>query len=486
MKLIWRQEISTVDMHLSTGEILGWKSTLWARSGSSVCTEMYSIINLYWSTQSKDRVLEVESIYKKAYDIFEELDGSVKTIDRKVKKLVNKLFALYDWNDFRAWCLNYIRGVKNGHINLENGRKDTFTEKDKDGLTYFTEDYNDLVVFSTMLKSIMPIWGVYEATLKPTIGTTYIHLSLSNLLNVASVKKLPPFLKLVNYVNCFAHERVKSSGSSIVSGVGSTEQPKLLLALAMIKKVIIYDPLMEGPPIITNVYHLLNERCNDMSNGKPNQKRQVDDEMSEKTITDQYKMSQTIPPAASVFMEYYVRDPVVIATTLEPTVTAKLVKRYRRLVPTDLDQSEFRVSILALVVHRIINVDMLLLINHTAYCNVIAAAAAALDVWGYPEVAELLITIPEDRDIYSLTLSAASNRSFNQLKPDNARALEDLYPQKTVNKNPGQLLIDSTIKEVLKGEWAVGSPQFSDLRNSLAALILKTGEPNASTNSRTN
>lgn len=470
MKMVWLDDLAHIRMEFSNGAVREWDATLWRRAGKAVNSGIYKAWNDYWVSQPATKVKEVEAVYLEVFDLFDQFDLEVSELNQKLRKYVDKLFGYYNWNNFRAWCMI------NGGMYLANGIKDSLDEKDKAGLTYFTKDYEDLMVFSIMLKSVMPIWGLYERNFKKEFGRYHILINTADLIRVPNVLKLDPYKKLESYIDCFSSEPIKSDGFSLSVGVGSEEVPALLMAQALIKKVIIYDVSHPDYSIVTNIYHLLNERYSDISKGKPNQKHTIDEEKSDITITDQYKIVQRVPPAISVMVDHYASNPEVVAKHIEPNVTLTAVRKYVKAVGKGMTLSNFHIPILALVTKDVINPGTLRVATYLPLCSLIASTAAVLETWNMVELSELITTEPQEKDIYQVTLSSTSNRSFNQLRPDLTKELDALYPYRSIGQqNPGQLLIEAVIKEVLKSDWDIDAHNFVDIRNTLAMLILKTG-----------
>lgn len=465
MRLSWHKGLTAIILHYSNGESTEWSGAVWSRVGGVLSDNIFVTINKYWASLPHEQLMKFETCYRSIYECFEE-NHDAHILSDEMKPLVENLLGLFNWQQFRLWC------VLHGDMILTNGIKDVLDDKDKEGLTYYTEDYTDLMVFSILLKSIMPIWGRYHEELDETIGKYYIHINAMKLIKVGNIINLPPMRKLESYIECFTEIKIKRTGFSILSGIGSEEIPDFLQSLALIKKIIIYDSRDPTGSIVKNMYHLLTERCKEIATVRPNQKSDVDTEGGDLGIADRYKIVQRIPPAVATIMEYDGRNIPKLVKNIDPTVPDALIQKYMTEVNSTLDFSPFHLPLLALVCGSAIKGRTLKIVPYETVLNAIKAAAAVLEHWGYLEIAELLISQPIKKDIYTLG-NSGNVRSYTQLHPALLHELNGLYPHMSNGKNPGVTLIDNTIREILKFDWRVRSENFDDMRNSIARLLLK-------------
>ena len=466
MKLIWQKTLNTIVVSFTNGDQFECSAALWTRVSNAIDDDIFKTINKYWSMLPIFKVEEFENKYRQIQQCFQ---GSTDPhiLNHALKPLVCDLVEMFEWDKFKLWCRLH------GDLFLLNGIKDTLDDKDRIGLTYYTADYEDLMVFSVIIKSIMPIWGAYHDELTESIGKYYIHMAAIELMRSPSISRLPPLLKLESYIDCFTEIKIKKAGFSLLSGIGTEEIPAFLLSLAILKKVVIYNVQDPDGSIVKNVYHLLTERCNEITKVKPNEKRDIDKEGSDLTIADRYKIVQRIPPAVSVAVEVYCESIETMALHIDATVPLSLIEKYARTVDNSLQICEFHLPILGAVTNGVITGRTLEIIHYEYLLNVIVASAAVLEHWGFLEIAELITTKPQEKDYYKITSSLTGNRSYSQLRPDVLSELNYLYPYISNNKNPGIAIIDVIIKELIRYEWNVKSENFNDIRNSIALLLIK-------------
>lgn len=465
MQLHWNAATRSIIIEFSNGEKKECNAVLWSRIEDTLKPNLFQGINRYWQSRHQEVIVEWEKLYRQIFEIFDEYERPLVTI-QLLRPLIERMFQLMEWNQFRMWAMLH------GNIALGNGIKDKLDDKDKEGLTYYTQDYEDLMVFSIMLKPFMPIWGIFHNEYTEIIGKYSIHISAYDVIKSVTTINLPPIVKLENYIQHFVENKVDTIGFSLVSGIGTEEIPKFLLALSLIKKVIVYDAEDMSSSIIKNVYHLLTERCNEINRTKPKEKVDTEGNLNDTSASDMYKIIQRIPPSVSAMIEYYSQDIPKMIRDIDNSVPEVLINKYCNM-KLEVDIQTYHIQLIGIICNRIISVRSLQLINYESLISFLKTASCVAEHWGYLEVSELLTTVPIKRDINQISSSITGNRSYNLLHPSLHADVTKLYQYQSNNKNPGLMLIDSIIKDVIKYDWNVTSNNFVNMRNSVAYLLIK-------------
>lgn len=468
MLLKWVSGISAIEMIMSDGTELTWPAKLWSRSGDVVNSTIFDIFNDYWKQQSRERVKRTEALYLELHKIFSNLNSYRENVIL-VTDLINQILSMYDWNSFRLWCLLH------GKMELTIGIKDTLGDKDKSSITYFTHEYDDLVVLSVLLKAVMPIWGSFEYNMRGELGKDHTQMVIVDLLRKGPISKLTPFLKLEDYVKAFTEERISTPGFSLTCSVGTEEIPEYLTAVTLIKKVIIFNGREIDKSIVTNIFHLLKQRCKGINKDKPNSKLGIDENGSELTVTDRYKIIQPIAPGIVRMVEEYSLDIPRMIKDIDSTISVSVInKRLLEItssVPSTLEINDYHTPIIAAVCNTIINKRSIRLVNYETTIRLIYTSVILLEHWGLDSLAILIITPSEMKDIYKISLSGSSKNVLN-LPEDLSNQLKEIYKY-TEDKTPGHTLIDRIAKDVNRNNWPVRSGTFDLLRSHLAMLLIK-------------
>ena len=170
MRLEWNDSNNTVMMTLSDKTELCWPCNTWSRTkanGVSIKSNIFDCINEYIAQMPLGKIRILEDHYLAIFELL-STNARVQEVNSYLKPMIASIFELFDWNVFKLWCIIY------GKMELQIGIKDELGDKDTHGLTFFTKDYEDLAVFSVLLKLVMPIWGMYAYVMKNTLSTLSI------------------------------------------------------------------------------------------------------------------------------------------------------------------------------------------------------------------------------------------------------------------------------------------------------------------------
>lgn len=473
MRLAWNDTLNTVVMTMSYGTELCWPCNTWSRTktnGMSIKSNIFDCINEYVAQMPAGKILILEDYYSAIYELLSN-NSRVQEVNSYLKPMITSILELFDWNVFKLWCIIH------GKMELQIGIKDELGDKDTQGLTYFTKDYEDLAIFSVLLKLIMPIWGMYAYIMKNTLSTLSIPINAVELIRNNYIENNPAFIKLEHYVDSFADNRVKTRGFSLLNNIGSEEINEHLLSMGLWKKIIIFNVRETNTSIVRNLFRILIDKADKVNSGGPNPKKLVDDGTTpDITFCDRYKITQRVSPAVSVITDYYIQTYTDVALSIDPTISVNTVINIRNNIPNGLKLSGLHITIMSLVCKRVLYGRNLQLNNYLPLLNICAVTSALLLHWGFPAISKILIQIPSERDIYST--KAGGNQTYLQLKDDIKIVLNSIYSfSTTITKSgiyhPGLRLIDTVVKEVNSSLWEIPDYELSNIRNEIAELLIK-------------
>jgi len=472
MKLEWISSLSSTRVIFSDNNELQYlckcwnkskintKSILQDSSTDDISADMFDYINRYLQSLPIEKVLEIESHYKNIYYLIEER-ATVLQLNKTLNIAINNLLHLIDWVSFSDWLRKF------GGLNLEIGRKDTLDEKDSAEITYFTDEYDELVFFSVLLKLIIPIWGMYYSAMNKVLGEDRVLIAAIDLLRNTYMEENPAFQKLQDYTYNFSSTRTKNTGFSIINDIGTGEIPEYMLAIAIWKKVCIYDDRSQTKSVIQNVHHILKEKCANIIMEAPKQKQKNNANGEELSIVETYKLIQRIPPSIEVMVTYYIS----ILPKRFQKVDRNEIYRVRQAIPLGLPILSYHIPILAIVLGDKIGGRNLQLITYETLLNVIAIANVILRNLNFHTLAELIITAPEEKDIFSLNFTG--NKTQNIIPLATMNSLNAVYLH-TLFHNPGVKLIEAIIKEVNGYSFTLTSP-IEEISNEIANLLILKG-----------
>lgn len=471
MKLTWGRQPYITYMELSDGRRLEWLSKLWNRTGPDLTSDIFNTFNDYWAAADPKRLAKLEETYVEIYELFGMLGGYNKVMP-PLQILMKELLDIYDWVEFKEWC------ILNGRLEFTAGEKDSLDPKDKEAITYFTEEYIDLVIFSVLLKTFIPIWGMFHTHMEKEVSKIKLLMYLIDLLRTTKVVTFPPWIKLEMHVNNFAEDRITSTGFSLLSDIGSEEIPEYLISMAMVKKVAIFDGRLPDKNIVGNMYHSLKPVCKSIDKKKPIPRKNVNEAKEELSITDRYKVVQPISPAISVYLEHYTTNPVQMILDIDPTVPRSLMVHEWKNLPLDIDICDFHIPVMAAVIKDVFNIRGLKNIDYPSFITILHVTNVVLRHWGLNILADLLLAKSEPRDIYQITIVNGITRVIKNLPVELSKELTELYPNIVVDntKSPGHILINKIVVSVNRREWDLPKRALDFLKTEIAVLLIRVSK----------
>lgn len=431
-----------------------------------IVTDIFITMNNYFTTLDDSTRATLYHLYKEIYNLLDS-EMHIVELNMVLNTLVNQLLECINWERFTQFCFHY------GDQNLEIGRKDILNETDRHEITFYTKDYQDLVFFSILLKMIMPIWGMYCNIAKNVLGSERVFMHAVDLIRGNYVDNNPAFIKLDNFVSIYVDNNVKSAGFSIMGDLGVEELPDHMLSFILWKKVVIFDGRSKTRSIVQNIYNLLKDRCERISKEGPKQKG-AEDTSSQKgssedpTIGETYKIIQRVAPGISVIVSHCImRDDFI--NHIDPNISDKTLRYMNKRLNSEMIVREFHLPLLSLICGHAIGKRNVQLVSYIPlFTKLIPISAAAALTWGFPTIADILIDTPSERDT---SLISGISKVQTPIHAGTQKELNEIYKFAGVI-NPGNKLIEATVREVVSLVWNFENGSLENLTNEIAQLII--------------
>lgn len=426
---------------------------------------IFAYTNAYLSTLKPEALYALEELYREAYTII-IANTDVLAMNGLLHSVINSIMFIFNWEDFSQWCKT------KANLDMSIGIKDTLGDNDSLNTTYFTEEYEDLVFFSILLKAILPIWGMYYTVVKDILGVEHTFISASDLIRNEYTDINPAYNKLEHYITQIATDRIKVAGFAVTNDIGTEEMPSYLLAVALWKKVCIFDPSDASRSIIKNVHAVIKDKCRRINTGGPNQKRGQNDSGDDISIVDNYKIIQQIPPAVEVMVTHYIRSGN-LHLHVDSRIALADVARIRKNLPEDLEILDFYIPIVTAVCGTYIGNRNVLLLRHETLLDLLAVSSAALRLWGYLTLAQLLITPVKPVDYNSMAYYGGSVQI--PLTPEVNAQLADIY-RYAGHLRPGHAFVERITREINQYTFDITEGNINHCTTELAALLIQIAQ----------
>lgn len=467
----WLNKLHSIEVVISEEETLNFSAKTWSRAkisdklalrstddNNDIDPCIFDTLNNHLATLPIEKTILLGECYKEAFDVMDE-EEDITQLDLRLSIVIESIFSLVPWDELKSWCLSH------GNLNLHIGVKEELGEKDSQHLTYLTEDYQDLVIFSILLKLIMPIWGHYYKILEERVDNDNILISAINLIRNDYTSNNPAFLRLEQYVHTKANEKSDISGFSIIKNIGQDEIPEFMFSLVIWKKVCIFDG-HSNESIIKNVHAILKDRCDRLAKISPQQKSGINDRGEEMGITDMYKVMLRIPLSIEVMTDSYINMQTLVEK-LEPNLEIENVINKRRFMSEDLEFKNFHIPILAAVMGHLVGDKNLALPGSETLRTATAIASEALKEWGFLALSELIVAVSTIKGMHSFD---ATNVKL-QIPISNEKEKEILHLYRFwTSTNPLLLKVEEIFKEVNMYIWKI--EHYDRITIELADLFL--------------
>lgn len=465
MVISWKGRLSVISTVLSDGSELIWTNSIWSRAGKAVTNGVFTVTNAYLASLPISRLQELELLYTEANDIISS-EHRPAVLTTELRPIVTSIIGGIDWVEFCNFC------IETGLLRLEAGVKESLDDKDKVEQTYFTEQYNELVYMSELLKLLMPIFGSFDMLSNKILGKDKINQATLDLYRDTYIPSLQPYVTLTAYVEFFTNSRVKNANFNLIRGIGENELHDYVFSLVVLKKVITFDSTNPELSIVRNVYNIAKQTCGTLSTNGPINRKIHDDTGDEIPVADRYRVYHSQPMLISVLAGHYTRDIHRYAKAIEPGIDLELVDQYKAMVADKVTLEPYIVSLVALVINKVAFAKSLMIMENREFETPLAVAAAVLDHRGFKGLAAILTVKPTERDMFKV--SALPTKNFDSIDAEIVGKLSVMYPFTGVNPI-GVPYIEHFSEAIHRNDWDIPRAVYSNIPNELGLLLIKRG-----------
>lgn len=215
----------------------------------------------YWATLSNDEQNQLFDLYDRALNMMDEelLRGSV--LEKELAPIVQELYKFHDFQRVKDWILfrSNIR-IPNDLMTdyVESGDGNSTRNK-----TYLREEYKDLITFTLMVRSLLPIWGTYIESTNTEIGTDFKEYHAVTLIHDSGYYENPAMERLQAYVT----DKIPADfnvESAIMAGLTRDDYPEWLAGMAVVRRLCVAQISSEqdGAAIVKVIHGFVQNRIN--------------------------------------------------------------------------------------------------------------------------------------------------------------------------------------------------------------------------------
>lgn len=482
---------------------MSWNVDTYKRSEPSDIHSVFSNINGYLKSLSKEKQGVIYETYEKIFETMEDINDPLN-LHVALQKLVKRLYQQVDFGELKTWVRFHGRVGAPGDLKKDyTGVNNELTRR----LTYLHDDYYDLAILSSLLKLMVPIFGEYIRRMGKEVGTKFKEHYAFSLLSKSNLIELSSFHRLRDYVEAKAlnEERKKPSeyrkNSAVFGGLGTEELPDWLLSRAIVRRVAIHEEAI-GDNIVANVYHAIDQQMNSLDktfNGRVNEKRLYgsNNEEDNVSVAENYKVKQEISDGDLAVLSIYTEEMYSMASRVDATCDLEKVAicAEASMHHVQLKIQQHHLTLTQWVLSKAISPRGIPSLNKPALMKAMAVTQGMLWHWGFDELALLMMAEPSTEG------SMAAGTPTTRLGKKHTELFFEMYPHyQSVSKSAHNLrnvnvacrAIDTLSMDLVENDWLVLGPEpllkkfelqrqdthvvSAEIRHMLGDLILKIKE----------
>lgn len=452
-----------------------------------------------WPIEKQDKLWE---IYVKVSQNLYNDDMHPEVLTENLMDLVAQIYQLATYDSLRFW-------VARADLRFPSDLTDTYQEYGPRGRnyreqTYIKSEYRDAVVLALAWRLMLPIWGSYIQRISTVHGNYYKETEAVRLLEHSGVMQWPPYLRMEEYVAATIDG--EASLSTLMGGLSTEEIPEHLLALAIVRKIAV-GPLSVSSDkeslvrilfnYVTGTHGRLDSRFTGATGPIITKRLRINEnEEDNSSVLDMYTQTQEITDGERMTIEIYTENLDVVIERTCPELSLSRVQQCITACSRNEARTleEFQKALIVWVI-RSIPPEARELLSKKASLRMIGLAQAALDHWGFHELAVLISAERANangEDMYMPT------ETRNKITKEQIAILNEQYPcyrqetkrhDPTKRRNEAVKAIDDLVEKMSGIQWKPLAPRdiiakvpmlqvtgfmyiSGDIKQQLAAMII--------------
>ena len=409
-----------LDRHLRTGLVSThngvehqWHTKTWNKVKWEKTELVFGYLNSYWEKQSKKFNDELFALYEEAHEVFLLTDDE-NLISQKISEVAVKILDMHSLDAMRKHIYS-LPPTHSPYVDPDTMKDDYGTNPEAQ--TYTKNDYLELVVLSTILKAMTPLWGSINHVLVPIIGKDHKEMACLDLIRSSWVMQTEAMKKLARFTHTWVESAMSRSQAAITKDIASIDLPYYFLAMNVVRRMPIQRfRNINGEPVqtadvwqnlIRQIYNFTDGGKNEIYRGPTIKKGGGGEGEEQESIIEQCRIAQRVPDYIFEVTSAYVEDVERFARDVIPMYNPEVAE----ILHTNLRQlfalgtftmSDFHPVIFGKTVNDAIHFKSTMHMDRKSLLCVIAVSATVLKLRGYNEVAALIMAQREKSKIDSI------------------------------------------------------------------------------------
>jgi len=486
MKLILDKTMMTGLLTVHDEEEIHWHTKTWNKLKWQSEDDVFGYLNGFWATKPKEFQDKVFALYKKADELFLE-DGDVMDSIDRLSRISVRLMNMHSY----AEVSDYIHGLPATRFPYIDPK----TMKDSYGTnlecqTYTKGDYLELVVASTIVKAMTPIWGTYGFLIQKVVGRYEKERRCYDLISGSRIANSIPMDKLYRFTEAWVDGTVKSSQAAITMGVAKVDIPYHFFAMNVVRRIPIQQfRKVTGEKtqtsdawqnLIRQIYNFIDGNKAEITKGPRVKNLKDGSDQEADGIVEQYRIAQQVPDYLVTVAGEYLKGTQRLMKDVLPDVSEDEMKNLDRVLNRlhnlkTFTPSFFHYIIFGKMLGKAVNYKATLSVDREALLSATAVSHIKLKRLGFNSIARLVISERTEKDLHEVTMAGFQTQ---ELTRDLRQQLDDHYPylpkksRSAKEVNPGLFVITETLRVINRYEWDLDKEDLSDIKHVMAKLLM--------------
>jgi len=453
-------------LHSGTGVSSAWNVSVFERTRYSGVDDVFRDINGYWSYLSAARQQRIWRVYESirvALDNYNSIEEAMtlKTLGDLMIEGVCALYKEMPLAELEQWLRLYGKVV----YPATGLRKVHDPDDPMPDRTYLVADYQGLVLLTTALRPMVPIWGEYIRLIKQGTGSLYKEYIAMRLLGRSSIVESPAFERLRRYIEC-SITRETDTSAAVIAGLSRSEIPEWLLAVVTVRRMSVgeVDASEESGSIITNIYGFVTSTLNDLNKKFGGIKEKYPEDNASNadegggSMLESYRPRQRVSSGDTTLFNVAITDIENHVLQTDPTVPPHLIQICTQNIAhlSSLNITKHHMDMVKWVLPSVLSPRAVPSLYQEQLLCALAATQALLLHWGFNELALWVTSEGRQPDAHNVASLGAKMR----ISPELIERLNYFYPyifnsHANGGKKPNQAYTDiiTLAQNILTNHW---------------------------------
>lgn len=308
------------------GQTLSFSISFYRRTMFTGEYDVFNQINSYWEDQTPERQQAIFDTYRRIFDSFGEIymEMSIKEyLQKQVAELLSyhKPEHIQEWIAFRSTDIQVPTSIPTEFV--QDIDRNTSPNK-----TYVASEYRQLTALAMILRTMIPVWGEYIASIKSETDTAFLALQAFQLVDKVLTPEVPAVRKLIEYIDSKLVPAAVEKSTAVFKGIPSADHARWMLALICTRCISVADIRGNNPEahLATFIHIFIKNRVSEKDDSGDSK---IKDKKIDETMTDdgarasaleRYKVKANVSIGDLVELEHFLNDHVRIAQLLSPGV----------------------------------------------------------------------------------------------------------------------------------------------------------------------